>query len=86
MIFAGVLLVGIIIGYVMCYLAREPSQTRQKGTEDAQTILVKRSKPSLRSPLQTHRIAYEKYQTKDTGLYAPVKAKGGTKDEVEIGR
>jgi len=85
-IFAGVLLVGILIGYAMCYFAREPSQTRQKPVEDAQTILVRRSKPSLRSPLQTHRIAYEKYQTKDTGLYAPVKAKGGTKDEVEIGR
>jgi len=85
-IFAGVLLVGIIIGYVMCYLARKPSQTRKNDVRDAQTILVKRSKPSLRSPLQTHRIAYEKYQMKDTGLYAPVKAKGGTKDEVEIGR
>jgi len=82
MLYAATLLSGILIGYSLCYFA--PRQMNTVKRED-QTVLVKRSKPSLRSPLQTNKIAYEQYKTKDTGLYAPVKAKPDDK-EVEIGR
>lgn len=83
MMYAGTLLVGIIVGYALCYLGSSTTHTIKQDDSD---ILVKRSKPSLRSPLRTHRTHYDKYKTKDSGLYAPVTARNDKKDEVEIGQ
>lgn len=80
------LLIGILIGYAGCYFARGErisASTRRDG--DEREVMVKRSKPSLRSPLKTHQVQYEKYRARDSGLYAPTVAKT-KKDEVEIGR
>ena len=80
MLYAGTLLVGILIGYALCYFAQSPAH----GTHDS-TVLVKRSRPSLRSPLRTHNVKYDKYKTNEN-LYSAVKATGGKKEEVELGR
>lgn len=77
---AAILLTGIIVGYLLCYFAYRAPQGRRK---DEEVVMVKRSKPSLRSPLKTHRSEYEKYRTRDTGLYAPTKAKD-KKDEITV--
>lgn len=76
------LLVGIVVGYLACFIATKSPRTGTK--EDESTVLVKRSKPSLRSPLRTHKTQYDKYRTKESGLYAPMKAKNESKDEVNI--
>jgi hypothetical protein len=84
MIYAAVLLVGVITGYLM---GRE---TRGKPIErkpEDNTILIKRSRTSLRSPLQTNKVSYEEYKLKDSGLYDVVRPKGkNNTDKVEIGR
>lgn len=84
MIYSVVLLVGIVVGYALCYFA--PTKTKVIPAPEENTIMVKRSKPSLRSPLQTNKVAYEQYKTKDTGLYAPVKPRANRKDEIEVSR
>lgn len=83
MIEASILLIGIIIGYAMCYFAVRRDTPKRTQQED-NTVLVKRSRTSLRSPLQTNRVKYEKYRTRDTGLYSPVKPKK-REGSVEIG-
>ena len=82
MIEAGILLVGIIVGYGLCYFAGKGHLPQKK---DDQTVLVKRNRMSLRNPLQTNRTQYDKFKTRSTGLYSPVKPKGENKEEVDIG-
>jgi hypothetical protein len=84
MIYATVLLVGVITGYLMGREARGKPVERK--AED-NTILVKRSRTSLRSPLQTNKVRYEEYKLKDSGLYDVVRPKGkNNTDKVEMGR
>lgn len=85
MVEAGILLSGIIIGYTMCYLAVTKDTPKRTMPQEDNTVLVKRSRVSLRNPLQTNRIQYEKYKTRDTGLYSPVKPKKKAEDNVEVG-
>lgn len=90
MIYAVVLFVGIITGYALCYFAKgsvSRSKARKHDQEDQDTILVRRSKVSLRSPLKTHRTHYDKFKVRDSGLYSPRKPSGEPmkqKDEIEI--
>jgi|GEM_PF-3051530 len=84
MIEAGVLLVGIILGYLLCYIATNRHTTLSK-SRDENTVMVKRSRMSLRSPLQTNRVQYDKFKTRGTGLYSPVKPKSDKKEDVEVG-
>lgn len=84
MIYAAALLVGVITGYWMGREAR--SKPAERKPED-NTILVKRSRTSLRSPLQTNKVSYEEYKLKDSGLYDVVRPKGrNNTDKVEVGR
>lgn len=85
MMYAAVLLVGMVCGYLMCYLAQRPRPPERKQHEDKE-IMIKRNKPSLRSPLRTTQMKYEKYKTRDTDLYAPVRPKAKRNDEFEVGR
>jgi len=84
MTYAIVLLIGILIGFVLCYFA----QIRQHMpmSQDDKTVMVKRSRLSLRSPQQTHRTHYDKYKSSGSGLYSPVKPKHDNPDKVEVGR
>lgn len=83
MIYAAVLMVGIITGYLMG--RSTSSKPIDKKVED-NTILVKRSRGSLRSPLQTSKVSYEEYKLKDSGLYDVVRPTGRKKEGVEVGR
>ncbi|OMF47715.1 hypothetical protein [Paenibacillus amylolyticus] len=85
MMYAAVLLVGMVCGYLMCYMAQRPRPPERVQHEDKE-IMVKRNKPSMRSPLRTTQVKYDKYKTRDSGLYAPVKPKVSRKDEFEVGR
>jgi len=83
------LLMSFIGGFALCYLSMVflPSIGRKTVTqEQEQTVYVKRPKPSLRNPMRTYNPSYDKYKTKDTGLFEPVKPKAATHDEVEVGR
>ncbi len=84
MIYAAVLLVGVITGYLM---GRATPVKPVERKSDDNTIMVKRSRTSLRSPLQTNKVSYEEYKLKDSGLYDVVRPKGrNNTDKVEIGR
>lgn len=78
------LTVGLLLGYAMCFFARGDHHNHTKKSETQETT-IKRSKPSLRSPLRTHKVQYDKYRSKDSGLYEPSKPVT-KKDEIEIGR
>lgn len=83
------ILLAFIGGFVLCYASfiLLPSMgKRVTKDEEPNTILVKRSRPSLRNPMRTNTVAYEKYKTSDTGLFQPVKPKQPSKDEIEVGR
>lgn len=84
MIYAAVLMVGVITGYLM---GRETRGKPVERKQEDNTILVKRSRTSLRSPLQTNKVSYEEYKLKDSGLYDVVRPKGkNNTDKVEMGR
>lgn len=84
MIYAAVLMVGVITGYLM---GREAHRKPVERKPEDNTILVKRSRTSLRSPLQTNKVSYEEYKLKDSGLYDVVRPKGrNNTDKVEVGR
>jgi hypothetical protein len=62
----------LIAGYGLCYFTvKKPVQPKETYTE------VKRVKPSFRNPTKTYEVAYEKYKSKDNGLFEAVKPKGG---------
>ena len=84
MIEASILLSGIIIGYLLCYFAQDRHAAPRRVPQEDNTVLVKRSRVSLRNPLQTNRVQYEKYKTRDTGLYSPVKP-SKKEDKIEVG-
>ena len=84
MMYAAVLLVGIITGYWMGCAPR--GKTVERKQED-NTIMVKRSRTSLRSPLQTNKVSYDEYKLADSGRYDVVRPKGrNNTDKVEVGR
>jgi hypothetical protein len=88
MIYAAIMLFGMMVGLITGYLMgrADYSKAPQRKPED-NTILVKRSRTSLRSPLQTNRLSYEEYKLKDSGLYDVVRPKGrNNTDKVEVGR
>lgn len=69
-LFIGALL--ITAGYFLCYFTvKQPSKPKEIITE------VKRVKPSLKNPLRTYEVAYDKYKSRETGLYEPQKPKRG---------
>ena len=83
------ILFAFIGGFVLCYVAFVLPQAIGKSAvkeTESNTILIKRNKPSLRNPMRTNTVAYEKYKTSDTGLFQPVKPKQQSKDEIELGR
>ena len=83
------ILFAFIGGFALCYVSFVLLPSIGKGAvkePEQSTILVKRSKPSLRNPMRTNTVAYEKYKTSDTGLFQPVKPKQPGKDEIEVGR
>lgn len=81
--YAITLLIGIAIGYFMHWAASKP---RTAAKEDPTEVMVKRTRLSMRSPLKTSRTEYDKYKTRDSGLYAPVKPKLTNNDQIEVGR
>ena len=81
--YAIVAIVSMCAGYLLCYVK---SDRRRDTQEQPAEQLVKRVKPSLRSPLKTSKVQYDQYRSEKTGLYAPVKPKADSKDEVQIGR
>jgi hypothetical protein len=66
-----ILLGGLIFatGFFTCYF------TRKTQKENKQETYVKRIKPSLRNPLKTYEVSYEKYKSKDNNLMEPVRPK-----------
>lgn len=73
------LLLGILIGYFGCYYAPKERKAEEP------TVMVKRNRPSLRNPLKTHKVSYDKYRSKETGLYQPGVAKA-KKEDIELER
>jgi hypothetical protein len=78
-------LIGALIflaGFSTCYFSVKKPY-KPKATESYTE--VKRVRPSMRNPLRTYDIRYDKYKTKNTDLYQPVKPvrKSGV-NEVEI--
>jgi hypothetical protein len=63
----------IVAGYLLCYFtAKKPIQSvKELYTE------VKRVKPSFRNPTKTYDVNYDKFKIRESGLYGPVKPKGG---------
>lgn len=83
------LLMAFIGGFALCYISMIflPSIGRKPVKEEQeQTVFVPRVKPNLRNPMRTYNTAYDKYKTKDTGLFEPVKPKAVTHDDIEVGR
>ena len=78
-------LIGALIflaGFCTCYFSVKKPY-KPKATESYTE--VKRVRPSMRNPLRTYDIRYDKYKTKNTDLYQPVKPvrKSGV-NEVEL--
>ena len=69
------IIIGALIflaGYLLCYFTvKKPITTAELITE------VKRIKPSLRNPLKTYNVRYEKFKSRSSGLYEPQKPKRG---------
>ncbi len=56
-------------GFLLCYFTRPRfSQSKPK----VETT-VKRVRPSLRNPLRTYEVEYEKFRSRDNNLLEPVK-------------
>jgi len=71
-LFIGALL--ITAGYFLCYFTvKKPTGTNEFITQ------VKRVKPSLRNPLKTYEVEYNRYKSRDSGLFEPQKPKRGEK-------
>jgi hypothetical protein len=79
-------LIGALIflaGFALCYFSvKKPIQAKAEQVYSE----VKRTRPSMRNPLRTYDVRYDKYKTKDTNLYSPVKPvrKSGV-NEVDYG-
>lgn len=84
MTYAAILLVGILLGYSLCYIASGSRATAQD--KPSNTVTVKRNRPSLRSPLQTNKTSYEQYKLKESGLFDVVRPSKKKTDEIEVGR
>jgi len=58
-------------GFLLCYFTR-PRFTQGKAKVET---TVKRVKPSLRNPLRTYELEYERFRSRDNNLLEPVKPK-----------
>ena len=59
----------IVVGYTLCELSRIQKK-------DDNEIVIRRTKTSMRNPLRTYEIEYDKYKGKN-GLYEPQVPKRG---------
>ncbi|MFT9498258.1 hypothetical protein [Anaerosolibacter sp.] len=64
-----------MVGYMACFFTVK----KQIKTREELITQVKRVKPSLRNPLQTYNVAYERFKSRDNELYAPQKPNRGDK-------
>lgn len=55
-------------GFFTCYFTKKKSEAKQE-------TYVKRIKPSLRNPLKTYEVSYEKYKSRDNKLLEPIRPK-----------
>lgn len=58
-------------GFLLCYFTRPKLPQSKSRTETT----VKRIKPSLRNPLRTYEVEYDKFRSRDNNLLEPVKPK-----------
>jgi hypothetical protein len=84
--YAAFLVVGIVAGYLLCFFTVRLVRSESKMFSDPKEVVVRRSRLSMRSPLRTVRTEYNRYKTNDTGLYAPVRPKATSADQIEVGR
>lgn len=69
------MLIGALIfltGFVTCYFF---VKDRKKSAEENIVNTVKRIKPSMRNPMRTYDVHFEKYKSRDNNLYEPVMPK-----------
>lgn len=78
-------LISVSLGYAVGRVTRKHQQSPQtSNANESNVVLVKRNKPSFRSPLKTSVTAYDEYKT-SKGLYAPIKpGKGSKADEIDL--
>jgi hypothetical protein len=60
-------------GYLLCYFTKDNKPKIKEIKEPVGEI--RRVKPSLRNPLRTYEVQYEKYKGTKSQLYEPVKPK-----------
>lgn len=79
----GYIVAAFFVGMFCGWLAR-PASEPEKMAETNTPILVKRTRPSFRSPAQTAVTKYEEYKT-SSGLYAPIRpGRGSTAGEKDV--
>ncbi len=71
---------GLIVGYSVATIGYYNRKSKKKVSSDG----LKTVRQSLRNPMRTYEISYEKYKGKDSELYQPVRPKRGLQaNEVE---
>jgi len=71
----SIMLTGALIffaGYMTCFYfacTKKPHEPKRL------TVKVPRVKPSLRNPMRTYNVEYERYKARDSNLYQPSKPK-----------
>lgn len=74
------IVIAYVLGHVHQHLLRRPREI-----EKSDEILIEHRRPNMSNPLKPQKSNYEKYRSRDSGLFMPSKPKGANNsEEMEI--